>query len=691
MTVVPPSRIVPGTELSAPAEEPPPPRSRRRLVHVTIFSALCLAAGLAGSLGLDLRADVAAPDSTATSAAHSPPDPWTPGSPPPPEPEARTDLDRIDRILRSGDFARALKLCRTADRSDETCAAPLRYREALCQEGLDQRDKAADAYRAVTEDEFLRPWAALGEARCALAAGDLERARVLVSQALLCSGSDRTAFVECLFMRARLKVAELKPSTAPDPLDPADLAWPPVTESLDHAIERLLARRQTPDNDPIPAAERGPVPACETPITLDLPPRGVPDLLGDLAAAAGLNLALDVAARSRLATASAAVHIVRVPLAEVLAALTEVHGVQCQIIDSELRVSLANQPGRARDRAEARAVLRRALAASEHPAALAAEVWLANLEVEEGRLRGASIDYLNILSDAPNSAESVHAAYNLGLVEMRLGHLESARSRFLDVVDRGPGTRWADIGWWWIGRAHLDSGDTTAAVRPLQTALHGSSSEVASAAVLGLGACHILAGDDAAARRILRSYRVGPKAMHAATAEMLASYLHFRVSPSEGRRTIVHSAINEARNGEALGLTGLYLAGLALRDTGESNQMVAMYERALETARGPLAVQMTHAIGERQMELDRRREARSCFQAVVAADAESLGTRAQLRLAELDALDGNGADCVARCRGLLARPGVDTQKVLAILGQGYELQRDFRRAAEAFAGRVPAE
>jgi hypothetical protein len=42
-------------------------------------------------------------------------------------------------------------------------------------------------------------------------------------------------------------------------------------------------------------------------------------------------------------------------------------------------------------------------------------------------------------------------------------------------------------------------------------------------------------------------------------------------------------------------------------------------------------------------------------------------------------------------RALVGKPGIELTEVLPIFGRGYELEHDYRRAAEAFAGRMPVE
>jgi tetratricopeptide (TPR) repeat protein len=566
-----------------------------------LLAAVCLSAGLAGGIGVQLGASPpdgpAVEESSLALPDHESLATREPVFVAPAIDEPRTDVERIDWALRSGDFAAALKHCRAVPQTEGTDRRALAYREALCLEGLDQWAEAGTAYkRAGGADGPGDAWVLLGQARCATATGDLDAARGFLDQAEQRPGGTGS---ECLYLRAHLTLLERRPSS-PDPLDVTALSWPAPAGLLDAAIRRLASA----DED-------------ETPPDPDLAP----------------------------APESAAA-----------------------------------------------ACWQRALAADpNHPAARAVRVWLANLDAEDRRWHRAATEYRRLLDAAPHAAESVSAAYNLGLVELGRGEFEAAGARFVEVADRRPKTRWADLGWWWAGRARLDSGDAAGAVKSLRTALAGSSADVSSAAVLGLCACHLLSGEDAEARQVLRGHRLALSDRHIAAGAMLEAILRYRLAPADGRRTILEAALRDAADGELLGPAGRFLAGQAYRDMGAHDRMAELYERTADGTRGPLAFRMTFAVAERMNELDRRAPARRRYLAVAAADPDGLGPRARLRLADLAARDGNGAECVALCRAALDRPGIDRSEALPILGRGYELLGRYRQAAEAFAGRVPAE
>ena len=167
--------------------------------------------------------------------------------------------------------------------------------------------------------------------------------------------------------------------------------------------------------------------------------------------------------------------------------------------------------------------------------------------------------------------------------------------------------------------------------------------------------------------------------------------LRFRGAPTDGRNTALLAALRECGDGRALGPAGSYLAGRVYRDLGMPDHMAALYDRATDGIRGPLAVRMTFDAAAWYDLCDRPEPARQRYRAVAATDPKGLGPQAELRLADMALRAGAVDDCIRRCRGLAGRPGADRSEVLVLMGRGYEAKRNYRSAAECFAGRVPAE
>jgi tetratricopeptide (TPR) repeat protein len=689
-----------------PAEDAPPapaaplpelPRRRRRLPRFRALLGGLVAVGVGMGTSLALGFGRAKPEPVEHESARVLPD----------EEDTPPDAERIDLMIRSGWYADALKRCRVAPLDlfgpDER---PLVYREAACLEGLSKWKEAREAYRKAADgeaDPATQLWATLGQARCAAAGGDLGTARGLLDRVVLRSGSpeshDPRLLGSCLYLRARLGLLEAEHRSFPDPLDERSLAWPTFDAGLEYATGWLPSGEASPE--PHHAAHAAPrtmtverhpwVPGVYE-ITAHVPATPTAQLVKEIGAAAGLPVHMDADAASRLGAAPAvAVDVEHAPLPEVLTALTGPHGVECRLAAGVLEIHAGHADPHARLQPLWEAVWRAAWCVPDHPTARAARLTLANLDFEAGRGHQAAAGYLRFLEASPHAPEAICAEYNLGLMDLRDGGRATARARLRNVIDRAPRTRWEDIGWWWTGRSFLDEGDTASARKPFESARNSRSEAIASAAVLGLAACDLLDGKAEEAGERLRKQRPHSREAYTATAAGLEAVVRFRLAPSELRAEAACDALRTAGDGLALGPAGVHLAGRVYVEAGRPDLMVGVYDTAAETLRGPLAVRMAFDAAEHFYRSDSRRSARARFLAVTVADPTGLGPLAQLRLADLAARDGRGAECVGRCRAALGKPGVEQDDVLRVMGRGFELERQYRLAAECFAGRVPAE
>jgi tetratricopeptide (TPR) repeat protein len=685
-----PTDLPPAENTEPNAAEPPrgaPPR--RRLLLKAVLVTLCLGGGLAASLAAQLPPRDAAPRS---------PKYFEPEhEEPPPDPTPA----RIDMFIRAGCYEQAMKLLRAADPKHR----PSAYRTALCLEGLGRLREAAEAYHRAEDpdgDTAALARALFGRARCAAAEGNLAEARELLDRVAVRSGHPdcrgRHILEECLCLRARLELLGLGVRHEPDPLNPEALAWAPLDPGADQYAE-WLPTEIPPESPARPEVGSGRIEfrrdpkKAEPTLTAHLAAKPVAAHLETIARAAHLHVHAEAGVAKRLAEHVTALDVEDAPLGEVLAALLGPCGAAAHLGGEELGVTPLSHGGHGHGAGDhVAAAVRRAIAGMPEDRSVAGlRVALANLDMGAGRSRQAAAAYRELLDKEWRAPEALHAAYNLGLHELRQGNTASAREHVMEVLDRAPGTAWADLAWWWVGRSHLDGGNAAAARAPLERALAARTKAVASAAALGLCLCDLFAGDDSAARAVLEHHRIEPSEQHAAVAEMFEWLLRHRASPSEGRKELFLHAAHEADEGRKLGPAAVYLVGLAYREMGRPDRMVALYDAAAETTHGPIASWMTFDAADRFYKLDARYEARQRYLAVTVSDPEGLGPTAELRVAELAARDGRGEECIRRCLRAAGRPGVDGSKLLAVLGRGYELQRDYRRAAECFAGRLPKE
>jgi tetratricopeptide (TPR) repeat protein len=335
-------------------------------------------------------------------------------------------------------------------------------------------------------------------------------------------------------------------------------------------------------------------------------------------------------------------------------------------------------------------------AAPDHPLNSFARLELANLEFRQGRLREALAGYDLLLTAARQPAEARAAAYNLGVVRFRLGAFAAARQAFLQVIDRGPADRWAALAWWWTGRSYLDAGEPRLALSPFRrAAATGTDTEVAGLAVLATAAAHLLDGDASRANATLRMSRgrltADSHRTFAALLDTLARTPAGSGPPAPGRpdaNELLDAALG-AGGSSPIGPAGTYWLGQAYRRYGLDAPVAKLYEQALPSCRGVLAVRMTLAVAEYHFENGHADEAKSRYQAVAAIDRGPSGALALHRLAELALRAGRTGECLAYCQTALTFPDVRRDQVLRTMGQAHERSGDVAQAIRCYAGIAP--
>lgn len=597
---------------------------------------------------------------------------------------------QIDAAILEGRYAAALALCKNTASQSEESFPEWADRVGLCLEGLGQWEDAAAAYeRALLppSNAEVRARAGLGLVRCSAITTDLTAARERLNRLVLRSADPDVRFAllaDCLMHRAWLDVLALGPTARPAPLVYDAVEWP----SLRPPVSRYFEWQLTPRPRLVAKKTDGTPDVIE--VTAEYASKPVHDLLRRITADVGLFVRIEPAAVSRLAGRTETVHVVDCPLSDLLTALTELHGLSWRIIGDTVLIATKPEQTDRLGRVD-RSLGTAARFAPDHPAMAAVRISRANVAWLSDRVRDACDSYRRALNEAPHTPEATAAAYNLGLAELRLGNLGAAGTAFRECVDRSSSRRDTGQSWWWVGYSYLAAGKPESALAPLRTALADGSGEVASAAALTLGVCYQLLGQEDEARAVVRSYRPDSQTRHLVLARFFDALHRYQVRPSDGRAQELIDTLKEAENGRLLGTAGVFLAGKIYTRLGLLDQMAELYRVESSTAKGMMALQMTFAIAEREYELDRRASARERFLVVAEYDHEELGARAEFRLAELAWRDRHGAECVARCRALVGRAGVESADCLALMGRGYELRRMHRHAAECFAGRVPAE
>jgi len=665
--------------------------SARTLAPIAVLA--CLAGGVAA--GIAFKPHPPAEEADAAEQAEPVAKLPKPHEPEPPKSPRRD----AEEAIRKGEFDKALTLLATDPKSDETG-----FLRGLALEGAKKYPEAFAAYRtAANPDRDPAAWAAaaLGAARAAFARGESAVARAWLARVELRTGHPgcraTRAADECRTLRGRFDAAELPTPDDPDPLDDAAAAVVPFDLDgpyLDWLTDgwRIPADElpDTPPPAPLPAGLRVFPGKNGLLVSGQVSETPAPDLLQTLTRAAGWKLRLPAGSNSSLTGAAVAVSARDMPLEEVLTSLTDAVGLKWQRAGDTLTVRAADPKADPNPATVAVASLEKAADRHDHPHARAAAVRLATLYERLGRPADATARYARILTDTPHAREALHAGYNLGLMQLRAGQPAAARSTFREVIDRGGKSHWADLGWWWTGRTHLDECDPAAAFKPLRAALNGKDRASRSAATLGIVLCHLLQGDDTAAYETLTRHVFASADPHARLAKLFNESLRHATTPSRGRADSLFAAVGAVEGGKRLGPAGTYFVGGVYGTLGLTRRTISLYDKAI-AANGPWAPRMTLAAGELLDDEDRIDEARQRLLAVAVVDAGTLGRRAALRLADLELRAGQPADALKWCRRLLDRPDADETTVLHLMGRAHEAEGEWLLAATCFAGRRPAE
>ncbi len=628
-----------------------------------------------------------------------------------PAPRAADDLERGDRLLRSGRYDLALTVFQAFG---PNVAAPLRdqvqYRIALCLEGLGRWEEAVTAYRALLPQNPNRQVVVAAEV--GLGRVWLRSGRPAEAVELMCRQRLRSA------LDAQVSPAALEEARYVLALALAAEATPPPTGT---ALERL--REATPTRWPIERALTWVNPAAETPprktgpeeIAVDKVParpearrvrvsvtqKPVARLLDTVAAQCGLRPQWSAKALQRAEGRVADVyvdHCAFQDLARDLACpLRLVWQVQEGVVSWLAAEERSAEELRTFRLGLARRALREAAAADpEHDLAATAYLALGNLEAEAGQLRAAAAWYEQLIRDQPQSPLRVEAHYNLGLVEQGLGHPEAARKAFYRVVDEGPAHALAAQAYLAVGRSWLEEGRPDQAVSPLRRGLAvGSGSPVQPAIIVHLAASYLWAGNPRAANALLVAH---PAQVNQPPYRQTATFLDAlsRFEAAGDRRQTRHAndllaAVLSVPQPADLGSLGALLVGRAYQELGLIDPMTAVYEKALPQARGPVAEEMSYALAEGRWSAGQTDEAKKLLLALATRGDGRWSRAAKLRLAQLTLQDNRPEEALWWCRQLLpAQPPEQLPALLQLMGRAFERLGDYEQAARCFRGDKPS-
>ncbi len=338
-----PTRPVPSTPTEESAAQPsvsssPPGRSRRLL-----WPALCFL-----QVGLLIGGYVLSKQIRTAAASHAEEAPTPSEHPrivspdhivPPPASSDPDDLDRGDKLIRSGRFDLALPVFRGFG---PTVAPPLhdliQYRIGLCLEGMGRWDEAVATYRGLlTQGQNVRVTAAaqVAQARIAFQRGRPEEIQDLLCRMLLhsarytkhCSAALEEAQFLLAFALTRAAAAQAQSSgraRTPGQMhmelgEPTAITFS-IARALGWADPPLETERPT-IHEPAPpgvAVLKLVAPPEESSLRASVAPMPIPQLLDQLAAVCGLKTEWTVRARDQVKAHEVDVEVENVPFLDVV-------------------------------------------------------------------------------------------------------------------------------------------------------------------------------------------------------------------------------------------------------------------------------------------------------------------------------------------------------------------------------------
>jgi TolA-binding protein len=650
-----------------------------------------------------------------------------------PQPEAPLpsvpggDMGRADALVREGRYESALAIYQPLTLG---AAASLRdvlnYRLALCQEGMGRWDQALATYRTLSGRgpvSRAATAAQLGQARTwirlkrpaeakdllydlMLRSADPNLREHVIVDATRASRSSQALLADARYLLALALTLEAGRPGRPSPLNDS-LASHTAT---DWAVERLLDAA-APTQERAPAVMESPQDvlmvqrlrsgAEDNLVRASIRRAPVSEVINQLADKCGLKPRWTARAEHLAAGRTCTLQIDNLPLPDVLRALADPPGLLWKIEADKLELSAEQEADREALIAYRVSVARRGLRDAilkypGNPMTPAAYLELGNIETGANRLKEAIAWYERLIRELPRSPVVIEAYYNLGVSEHRIGDFDAARKAFYQVADRAPGHELAPLAYLRVGQLYLEQYDPEHALVPLRRAVAVSTgSQVQGASIVTLAAASLMLDNPRAAMATLLQNRSGVnREPYRTMASFLDSLARCRVTKDrkELRResSVLLGALLAVQEGRALGPVGKLLVGQAYRELGMSEQMAAVYEKALHDLRGPIAAEMTYSLADYWLTIDKKPAAVGLLASLAGSRDRRWAPRARLRLAEIALEEKQPEQCLLWCRQLLREPNPkELPAIWRLMGRACEQKGDHARAASYYRGEMP--
>jgi len=411
-------------------------------------------------------------------------------------------------------------------------------------------------------------------------------------------------------------------------------------------------------------------------------------------------------ARQRVAGRTATVMTENMPLAVLLAGLTERFGLIWEIKDETLRISSVTEcEGGVAELADHRLrmaynVLKYAsLESPSHRWNSRAQIELGNLQVRDEKPIAALRHYRQA-HDGSSSLLNIAASYDLALALRQHGDWEGARRSLLFVADGVPGHKLSPLAFCQIGRTHLEEGEPQKAIAPLRHAVSANIDPNSRAvAVVYLALAHLLTDElretGVSILRYRDAFEHPARPRYRNAAAFLNSYARYQLLTRGDKRWeealfLVRSLMALGQDYQWLGAPGALVVGRAYRDLGLTDKMANVYRKALEgTPSSPLSREIRYVLADYSYSSGDRSEAIKRLASLAGTGSGRWASLARLRLAENALEEERPQDCVTECLKLLRQPSSDiSNDVLRLMGRAHEQAGDYEQAVLCYDGKT---
>lgn len=685
-----------------PVEAPPEPVKASSLIGRGAVLLVCFALGLLGGEVARLRL---APPEADHEAVPRTEERIVAGNP-------KDALELGDQWFQEGNYAEALANYREVPAAAAGIAyGPVRYRMALCLEGMGSWERALAAYRAVVADAGFRQAhvaAQIAQARVLVRMGRSQDAKHLLYPVLFTTAVDPTQ-VE-LLAEARhllgLALARQLPATetVPEPWRVKSPTSIPVVLSLE------LPEPAAPSPPAAGAAKTeplvfAPAKAGEGRVVMEahLQRQPAKALVDRLIEAAALHGRWTDHAAKLIEARTIHLETQHVLLSDLLTLLADSLDLVCWMDGQTVHLSTAAEA--AKEQVEVfrwnvtQIVLRTALAAHpEHRLGAALCLHMGNIELGAGRPAEAISWYEQALRKDPASILATLAHYDIGVVRARLMEGAAARQAFFAAIDLAAGNELAPSAYLQLARLELEDGEIRAAKSHLRRALRNyPGDEAVPVLSLYLAAAQVLGGEHREAHELIaRHRRVLQKPLYQSAAAFVDAYALYRSAILRGaaRREAadVLASLTPRADEAILGAVEQRSKVQAYLDLGMWTEAAQACARVRPGMQGPLRAPLTLMHADALIHLHRTREASAILEELAkVASSERWNQEARFRLAQIDLDEGRDRECIARCELLWTGHRYhDVTGLLQLWGNAYERLGDFEKAARCFAGNPDA-